>query len=189
MRLQRKLFFKSPEEVAENFRKVERRKLAKEYLDVRRAADSQALENYSRNMKTAVGKSGENFKFDFDFKKRKPKSNYVSRRVESLSTVIDTTKKGSSEEELRKALKDITSNIKNPSKYELKSSRDNINDATKKVKQLRTDRLAKVKELKAIKAKKVRNAKIGAGIAAGTAALGTGAYLYNKNKKKKKKED
>ena len=52
-------------------------------------------------------------------------------------------------------------------------------------KQLRAARLAKVEKLKAIKAKKVRNAKIGGGIALGVTALGTGAYLYNKNKKKK----
>ena len=60
------------------------------------------------------------------------------------------------------------------------------------VEQLRADRLAKVKRLKAIKARKVRNAKIGAGIAAGTVAVGTGAYLAKKHydkKKKEKKED
>lgn len=52
------------------------------------------------------------------------------------------------------------------------------------VKQLRADRLAKVKKLKA-KKQLVKGAKVGGGIALGVTALGTGAYLYNKNKKKK----
>lgn len=48
---------------------------------------------------------------------------------------------------------------------------------------LRTERLNKAATLRAKKAF-AKNAKIGAGIVAGSAALGTGAYLYNKNKSK-----
>lgn len=113
-------------------------------------------------------------------------SNPENRRIE-----LDHYKRG-------KRLKELL-NISSPSST--KSSAESVIDEGKskvaeglsksEAKQLRADRLAKVEKLKAIKAKKVRakNAKIGAGIAAGTAVLGTGAYLYNKNKKKKKKEN
>ncbi len=55
--------------------------------------------------------------------------------------------------------------------------------AAKKAAKLRASRVKKANELRAKKAF-AKNAKIGAGIVAGSAALGAGAYLYNKNKKK-----
>ena len=87
-----------------------------------------------------------------------------------------------------------------PSPSSTKSSAESVIDEGKskvveglsksEAKQLRADRLAKVEKLKAIKARKVRNAKVGAGIAAGTVVLGTGAYLAKKrNDKKKNRKD
>lgn len=56
-------------------------------------------------------------------------------------------------------------------------------ELAKNAAKLRASRVKKASELRAKKAF-AKNAKIGAGIVAGSAALGTGAYLYKKSKNK-----
>lgn len=133
----------------------------------------------SLKMITADNKS----KINYDVLARN--SNPENRRLE-----LDHYKRG-------KRLKEI---LDIPSPSSTKSSAESVIDEGKskvveglsksEAKQLRADRLSKVEKLKAIKARKVRNAKIGAGIVAGTAVLGTGAYLAKKhNDKKKNRKD
>ncbi len=62
-----------------------------------------------------------------------------------------------------------------------------LNNRVAKAKELRSSRLEKVAKLKAKKVR-ARNAKIGAGIAAGTAVLGTGVHLAKKHYDKKNSE-
>ena len=61
-------------------------------------------------------------------------------------------------------------------------------NAEKAAAELRKKRVAKVEKLRSKKAF-AKNAKIGAGIAAGTVAVGTGAYLAKKHYDKKKNEE
>lgn len=60
---------------------------------------------------------------------------------------------------------------------------ENKAELAKNAAKLRASRVKKASELRAKKAF-AKNTKIGAGIVAGSAALGTGAYLYNKSKNK-----
>ena len=180
MKLKRKLFVKSAEEVANSYRAKAWKELAGEYLNRRRIIDSQALENHARKF----GKEGD-FHIYYNYS-NKNKHIYVP------PVRLDHTSEGGNipKEFIESYIEKFRKVNRNVNKGNRDYAKALIDSEAKARKQLRSDRLAKVKELKAKKLH-ARNVKIGASIVAGTAALGTGAYLAKKhydNKKSEKKD-
>ena len=181
MIVKRKLFAKSAEDFAKLVENSERSKLAKIYRNHRKTTET-AGKMFKKPL------TGEKF---FD-----PNSTIKSTSVNIGSHGFTMERlPGESVQDfhsaINKGIKDAVQKEKIVPRSVRKENMEILNDKVAKAKELRSSRLEKVAKLKAKKAR-VKNAKIGAGIVAGTAVLGTGAYLAKKHhdkKKNKKKED
>lgn len=138
----------------------------------------QAARGFYENFEIASSRGRRKLNFDAlrDNNKRSPEAKNRRLEVLRLENYLKEEEKRKAERAAKKAA-------------EAEKAAQNKLNAEKAA--LRKKRVAVVGKLKAKKAS-AKNAKIGAGIAAGTAAVGIGAYLakkYHDKKKNEKKED
>lgn len=93
----------------------------------------------------------------------------------------------SASEKVRKTATTVTDRSLNAPKRTIEDKIKDTKDRVQKAIQNESKKVRKIKSVLNPVAKWSKGTKVGAGIVAGTAVLGTGAYLHNKNKKKENK--